>query len=286
MERFRVDGVELEYQVQGAGEPVVLVHGALFADGLRPLADEPALAASYQVITYNRVGYGGSSRPRGPVTINDQAAHTAALLRHLGVPRAHVVGHSSGGMIALQLAHDAPAAVGTLALLEMPDRGTPSWGTFARTWLGPAFQRYGSGDTSGGIDAFLAALCGTEEWAALKRTLPAAVLTQTAADADSYFGVEAASTQQWHPEDAAVGVSQPVLVVLGARSAQVDAVWAEGHDAMLRRLPSAEPYLPPGATHLLQWQNPGELAITLADFYRRHPLDSAGAPTQSAGARQ
>jgi len=90
------------------GEPVVLVPAGLFADWFRPLLEEPALAARYRVLSFHRVGYAGSSRVAGPVGIARQAAHVRALMRHLGIARAHIVGHSSGGNIALQLALDAP----------------------------------------------------------------------------------------------------------------------------------------------------------------------------------
>ena len=63
MERAVIDGLELEYELRGSGEPVVLIHwgvGALWAE---PLLDEPALAGSYQLLSYHRAGFGGSSSP-------------------------------------------------------------------------------------------------------------------------------------------------------------------------------------------------------------------------------
>src|SRR5688572_27813059 len=109
-ERAAVDGVELEYLVQGEGEPIVLVHAGMFADWFDPLLAEPSLTA-YRVLSYHRIGYAGSSRPTGAVSIAAQAAHLRALMRHVGIEQAHIVGHSSGGTIALQLALDAPEAV-------------------------------------------------------------------------------------------------------------------------------------------------------------------------------
>ncbi len=44
LERVRIDGAELEYEVSGAGEPVVFIHGAFIADTFRPLLAEPSLA--------------------------------------------------------------------------------------------------------------------------------------------------------------------------------------------------------------------------------------------------
>jgi pimeloyl-ACP methyl ester carboxylesterase len=114
MTRAKIDGVELEYDVRGSGEPVVLVHAGIFADWFKPLVAEPALASRYQVVSYHRVGYARSSRVAGPVSIAEQAAYLRGLMRHLGNERAHLVGHSSGGNIALQLALDAPQLVHSL----------------------------------------------------------------------------------------------------------------------------------------------------------------------------
>ena len=118
MERARTDGAELEYEVSGTGEPAVFIHGAFIADMFRPLLAEPSLAGRYRLIRYHRRGYAGSSRASGPVSVARQAADCRALLRHLGVERAHVVGHSYGGAVALQLALDTPGVAHSLALLE------------------------------------------------------------------------------------------------------------------------------------------------------------------------
>src|ERR1700730_17078034 len=73
------NGVALEYETQGVGEPVALIHLSLYADSFAPLMDQPALAG-YQLLRYHRRGYAGSSRTAGPVTITDQAADLARLL--------------------------------------------------------------------------------------------------------------------------------------------------------------------------------------------------------------
>ena len=94
MDKVVVDGIMLEYEVSGTGEPAVLIHGALIADSFRPLLTEPVLAHQYKLIMYHRRGYAGSRSSSVPVSIARQAADCRALLRHLGVERAHVVGHS------------------------------------------------------------------------------------------------------------------------------------------------------------------------------------------------
>jgi len=175
-------------------------------------------------------------------------------------------------MIALQLAHDAPQLVATLALLELPDFQQPGSADFAETRLAPAFQRYGGGDKTGAVDAFMRGVCGPNSWEAGKRALPEGALDQATVDTDTFFGVEAPSAQRWRLEEAAAGVVAPVLVVMGALSPKVHRVYTEAHDAMLNRFPQAEPFLLPEATHMLAQDNPADLAAALANFIGRHPL--------------
>jgi pimeloyl-ACP methyl ester carboxylesterase len=92
MNRAQIHGRELEYEVRGAGEPVVLVHGSHIADAFAPLLAEPVLTERYQLILYHRRGFAGSTHPDGPLSIAQQATDCRALMQHLGVLCAHVVG--------------------------------------------------------------------------------------------------------------------------------------------------------------------------------------------------
>src|SRR5262245_12143373 len=78
-----LEGIELEYEVCGAERPVGLLHAGLFADCFSPLLNERALTVHYRVLSYHRVGYAGSTRLAGSVTIAQQAKHTWLLMRHL-----------------------------------------------------------------------------------------------------------------------------------------------------------------------------------------------------------
>src|SRR5205823_2307422 len=82
MHRINLDSVDLEYDVQGSGEPVLLIHGSIVADAFLPLLAEPRLTSNYRVITYHRRGFAGSARARSPCTMGQQAADGRALLRH------------------------------------------------------------------------------------------------------------------------------------------------------------------------------------------------------------
>src|SRR3954467_10485727 len=91
MRSVTVNGVELEYEMVGSGEPVLLISPVL-ADGFLPLLSDPALDR-YQLIRYHKRGWVGSSPTPTPVSVADHAADAAALLAHLGLPCAHIAGH-------------------------------------------------------------------------------------------------------------------------------------------------------------------------------------------------
>jgi pimeloyl-ACP methyl ester carboxylesterase len=271
MHLAEIDGLALQYEVQGDGEPVLLIHPGIFADWFAPLFREPALASKYRLVRYHRVGCGGSSRTLGPLSLAQHAAHGRALLRHLGISRAHIVGHSSSGNVALQVAMDAPDVVQSLAVLEPALMSVPS-ATTSRAFVGEAVQRYRAGDRAGAIDIFLRGTCGPGYRAVLDRSLPNAY-EQAVADADSFFQQELPALQQWSfgPNDAR-RISQPVLAVVGARSLEFDPIWGERHDLLLKWLPDVEPFVVPNATHLLEVENPSAVAQALAGFLARHPL--------------
>src|SRR5215210_1642897 len=147
MDSVDVNGVELEFELRGAGEPVLLID-MLIADCFVPLLAEPSLAGRYQLIRYHKRGWVGSTHTPPPVSVADHAADAAALLDHLGLRPAHVAGHSSGAAVAAQLALDQPKCVHTLVLLEPSLISVPSTEAFF-TQVEPALQAYASGDHAG-----------------------------------------------------------------------------------------------------------------------------------------
>jgi pimeloyl-ACP methyl ester carboxylesterase len=271
MNRAQIDGSVLEYEVRGAGEPVVLVHGSHIADAFAPLLAESVLTKRYQLLLYHRRGFAGSTHPDGPLNIVQQAADCRALMQHLGVPCAHVVGHSYGGAIALQLALDAPDAVHSLALLEPALLTVPSAPQFMDA-MGPVLQMYEAGNKTGAVDHFLQAVVGPEYRSVLDRVLPGA-FAQAVADADTFFRIELPALQQWSFTQAEAGrITQPVLAVLGADSHTLWPGWVEVHQLVQTWLPQAETFVLQGATHGLQIIDPKGMAEGLTSFFARHPL--------------
>jgi 3-oxoadipate enol-lactonase len=107
-----VNGTRLFYEVRGAGPAVVLIHGGQL--DCRMWGEQlDAFSQGYRVIRYDVRGYGGSPRPDLPYS---DAEDLAALLDYLGVDKAHLVGLSLGGRIAVDFALAHPARVGSLTL--------------------------------------------------------------------------------------------------------------------------------------------------------------------------
>src|SRR3981189_479430 len=155
------NGIKLEFETQGQGEPVVLIHGAVVSDAYLPMMNETSLK-KYQLIRYRRRGFDGSSHTPPPVSIQDQARDCLGLIRHLGIAQAHVVGHSYGGVIATQLFFEDAAIVHTIALLEpgfiwmIPQTAEVQGG------LQSAMQLFEAGDKAGAIDNFMTQVGGAD----------------------------------------------------------------------------------------------------------------------------
>jgi 3-oxoadipate enol-lactonase len=267
MERISINGAELEVAVQGWGEAIVFIHGAGFADSYLPLADDPAVRDHYRTIRYRRRGFGGSGRVDGRMPVSAHASDCQALLDALGVGKAHVVGHSYGGAVALQLAVEAPDVVATLALFEPAFLAVPSGPQFFEA-VTPIIERYNSGDRVGAVHAFIAAVGGPDWRSHVERNVPGGV-EQAENDAATLFESDLPSIGEWKfGAEQAAQIHQPVLFVLGSDSASL---FTEGRDLLHSLLPDTEDAMMAGTTHLLQIARPADAAAALADFLKRHP---------------
>jgi pimeloyl-ACP methyl ester carboxylesterase len=113
-----VNGLNMYYEVHGSGRPLVLLHGNLSSIEVDFGGIIPLLAKTRQVIAVEQQAHGRTADIDRPLTIQNWAGDTAALLRHLGVEQADVVGYSSGSAVAFQLAIDHPDLVRKLVLMS------------------------------------------------------------------------------------------------------------------------------------------------------------------------
>jgi pimeloyl-ACP methyl ester carboxylesterase len=272
MELAKVNGVELEYEVAGSGEPVLLISPVL-ADGFLPLFAESVLTDSYELIRYHKRGWVGSTHTAGPVSVEDHAVDAAALLDHLGVASAHVAGHSSGAAVAAQLALDHPETVDSLLLLELSLLSVPAGEAFFAA-AGPAFEAYGSGDHEGAFATFMS-LVGGVDWATCRAALEAGVpgsVAQAIKDTDTFFGVELPALGAWvFGAEQAAAIACPVLSVLGS---DTQPLWVEVAAFLRASIPNVEEHTIDGVGHLLHIQRAEPVARAMANFLTH---SSAGA---------
>jgi pimeloyl-ACP methyl ester carboxylesterase len=112
----KVNGTDLYYELHGVGAPLVLIPG-LGLDHSYFRYAIPLLTAEAQVLALDLRGIGQSAKPDGPYSVEQWAEDVNALLEHLNIPHAHIVGSSLGGCIALQLAATHPERVRSLSLI-------------------------------------------------------------------------------------------------------------------------------------------------------------------------
>lgn len=253
--------VELDYERAGTGEPLLMVMGM---SGTYLHWGEPFLAllrAHHDVIVYDHRGVGASTRVYEPFSIADLARDAAALLDALGVPRAHVLGFSMGGMVAQELALARPGAIGALVLASTYCGGPGSTSARAET-IRRLTEPMAAGDREGALRAawevnvsrtFASNVDASARFraiAARKRVAARVIAEQMRAIAS-------------HDTSARLGAIQaPTLVAHGTSDEMVP---VENAQMIARLVPHARLELIAGAGHLFFWEDPGRAAALVLE---------------------
>jgi pimeloyl-ACP methyl ester carboxylesterase len=166
-----VNGVRLSYTLTGdSGPPIVLVHGS-WADQSDWELLVSTLAEHFRVLTYDRRGHSQSECPPGQGSVEEDAADLAALIEHLNLAPAHVVGLSLGGSIVLRLAARRPDLIRSLSVQEPPlldlladDPGQEPEMRKVLDQVSAVVARLDAGDAEGGAHQFIEAILGPGAW--------------------------------------------------------------------------------------------------------------------------
>jgi len=130
MASAQVNGVNLHYDVEGEGPPLLLISG-LGANSSAWATVKPLLVGSFTCITFDNRGTGRSDVPPGPYTINQMADDTAGLIRHLKLGPVAAVGWSLGGSVLQGLLIRNGGLVSRAVLLS----AFPSYTELQHGWL-------------------------------------------------------------------------------------------------------------------------------------------------------
>ncbi len=262
---FDAGGIRLRYVEQGAGEPVVLVHGftntADIWSANRILQD---LARNYRVIAFDMRGHGKSDKPHDPARYGrEMGLDVVRLLDHLGVQRAHVVGYSLGGHVVSQLLTLRPERFLSATLIA--GSGRFGWDTVQAREAEQDASEIERECISRSLMVRLA-----PAGAALPADDSLEVLSASCRRAQDPFALAAVTRSRVDHvirPAAAAAVAVPTLAVVGT-----DDPMKAGIDALVRLRPSVRLVVVQGATHAGVRGVLGrpELVAALRDFLAAH----------------
>ncbi len=253
---------ELHYERRGAGPPLLLVQG-MGANSLH--WGEPFLAAlerDFELVLYDHRGIGRSGPATDDLTIAGLAGDAVALLDALAIERAHVLGISMGGMVAMELALAAPRRVLTLTL-----GCTSCGGTQSRPTPPQVIQRLTAAALSGDFERVL-------------RTGFELVVSPAHASDPGHYAAFAAAAKHYPASLPALmdqkiaieaydayarlrAIAAPTLVIHGTAD---ELLAATNGDLVASRIPNARLELLEGVGHLFFWEQPGRSAALVREF--------------------
>jgi 3-oxoadipate enol-lactonase len=274
MATITVNNIQLYYEVQGDGPPLLLLAG-LGYDHWFWHKMVPGLAGQFRVILMDNRGIGRSDRPDGPYTAQMLAADAAALLNELGVVKTAVLGHSMGGFIAQSLALDYPHLVSHL-ILAATNFGGPRHVPVTAEAL--AILMDTSGDPAERVRRGVAISCapGFEQRQPGLLAELVAYRQQNPLEAGPYqaqlaIGLalmsETAAFESRLPQ-----VTAPTLILFGEHDKVVPPANA---DLLARQIPHSQIVLLPDAGHFFPLETPEAAVTAVTDFIHSHNISVA-----------
>jgi pimeloyl-ACP methyl ester carboxylesterase len=247
-------GLALAFDEQGAGQPIVLVHGAA---GSRTIWRETvdALDGGLRTIAYDRRAYGdsGAPEPYTATTVAEQADDLAQLIEALAAAPAVLVGHGIGAMIALDVLMRRPELARAAVLIEPPVLWLSPRGPEVVAELRDGIERGArDGGPGGAVEAYLAQVAGDR---AIDSYGPERA---GAARADARaFAADLTAGPSWSVTRRELrALDAPVAIVSGTHSSPV---WREVSAALAALLPGAK-LVEIGAGHLSHLERPEAIA--------------------------
>jgi pimeloyl-ACP methyl ester carboxylesterase len=267
-------GVDLYYESHGHREAIVFIPGTGFAGNVWMESQVNDLARSHQVIVHDPRGCGRSTHAKGVYTIDSMGNDVVALLEHLKVPQAHVIGHSMGGRIGLSIALNFPGKVKSLIIAaggsgpagkEGPESvpGLPFRLAFELMEMG--FEGYVKHE-----------ICDSDTYftESFRKGHPEKVkdfyqmVWSQHAKLEEYLQLVIARSN-WEATHRLGDVAVPTLVVVGDGDV-VGANHVKQAAVLIDRIPNVESKVLKGQSHGFFWQAPEETNAWISDWIQRH----------------
>jgi pimeloyl-ACP methyl ester carboxylesterase len=263
----QVNDTSMFYEEVGAGEPIVLVHGAM-VEGTTWEFVVPRLAERFRVVTYDRRGHGRSIGPAQSGAI--QVADLAELIDRLGVAPANLVGNSGGGAIALQLAVAHPNIVRSavvhepvlFGLLAGDQEDEALLDTFVGM-LDAVCSRVEAGDRAAAAEMFVDTVVAAGAWQILPASRQDMITRNAATILEDRRHIDALTTID---VDAIAHLPMPVLLSQGDQS---PAVFGSVVERLAEIMTDAVQVTIPGAGHVPHLTHPDDFSAIVAEFLDR-----------------
>jgi len=268
MPHTKVGDLNIEYYLEGSGPPLLMIMGM---GGQASSWGEPFLAKlrpQFTIVRFSNRGTGSTDKPGGEYSIRLLAEDAAGLLQGLGIPKAHVLGISLGGMIAQELVLNHPQVVQGLVLgcttcgarrgVTMPAETVARFGgivnlpmkerikQFWNITITPEFIKTGA--------AFLDAIIAKH------------IDTPTPLET---FARQMGAGQAFDSYDRLSQIEAPTLIIHGDRDALIPAGNA---DVLASRIDGAQLRIVPGVGHMFFWEKPEESANAIVEFLAKIPV--------------
>jgi len=279
MPKANLDDVEIYYEEQGEGEPILLAPASWWPSDTWNVAVVPLLSKRFKTIVFDCRGTGRSSKPQDGYTVAQFAQDCIGLLAHLGISRCHAVGFALGGQIVQAMAIERPDLVATLTIAASgPGAKTLSGGPrivspdTEREIRDMGFERYIRGYVENDTMAFNPEFY-REHGDVVKALADAVWSGQSTAEV---FRRHEDARLTWDTLAKAAEVKVPALILCGAD----DDVNRRGSTPVdtAKRLgaltPAAELFLIPKTKHMTFWDGTGGLTA-LQGFLALHPIGTS-----------
>ena len=258
----KLNGININYRVEGQGEPLVMIMGL---SGRRNgwIRQIPFFKKYYRVITFDNRGVGKSSKPPGPYSTRMMADDTVGLMDLLGIERSHIVGVSMGGMIAQELAINYPQRVMKLVLActyarqDEASGGSLEHGEFLR--LTPRQQ----------VSAIVGQAFGKPFYRFIFDLLARVQIKLVGSSGTVGIAGQSEACRTHNTLDRLSLITAPTLAIVGTADRVINPVCSE---VIAGRIPNARLVRIEGGSHCFSFEMKNEFNREVLNFLKSHPL--------------